>query len=40
VLKKQEEDLSMYQIKYTVLEKIRPLIEQATELEKAMHRAR
>ena len=38
VLKKTEESFSHYQVNYTLLEKIRPLIDQAKELEKNMHR--
>jgi ATP-dependent RNA helicase DDX24/MAK5 len=40
VLKKSEEDLKMFDVKYTILDKIRPLIDQAKELEKSVHRTR
>ncbi len=37
VLKKNENMIAMYHVKYAVLEKIRPLIEQARDIEKALH---
>jgi superfamily II DNA/RNA helicase len=37
VLKKSEDSIKMYQVKYAVLEKVRPLITQAKELEKGIH---
>lgn len=40
VLKKSEADLQMFDIKYSILDKIRPLIDQAKELEKSLHRTR
>jgi hypothetical protein len=36
-LKKKEEDLNMFNVKFSVLDKLRPLIDQAKELEKEMH---
>ena len=40
VLKKREDQISLYDIKYTVLERMRPLIDQAKEIEKSMHRSK
>ena len=37
MLKKSEDSIQMYQVKYAVLDKIRPLITQAKELEKGIH---
>lgn len=37
VLRKSEDSFTMYQVKYTMLEKMRPLITQAKELEKTVH---
>ena len=34
VLRKDEDSFTMYPVKYTVLERMRPLITQAKELEK------
>lgn len=36
-LKKSETQVGMYRLKYTILDKMRPLIEQAKTLEKQMH---
>lgn len=40
VLSKSEDSITMYDVKYTVLEKIKPLIDQAKDLEKSIHRSR
>lgn len=37
VLKKSEDSIAMYSIKYAVLEKLKPLISQAKDLEKTVH---
>ena len=37
MLKKSEYSIHLYQVKYVVLEKIRLLITQEKELEKAIH---
>lgn len=38
VLKKTEDDLQQFEVKYSVLEKIKPLIDQAKTIEKTVHR--
>lgn len=38
VLKKNEESFHFFNVQYSMLEKIRPLIDQAKELEKEIHR--
>jgi ATP-dependent RNA helicase DDX24/MAK5 len=40
VLAKKEEDFNLFDVKYSVLEKIRPLIDQAKDIEKNVHRSR
>lgn len=40
VLKKTEDDIHMFEVKYGVLDKIRPLIDQAKTLEKGIHQRR
>lgn len=40
VLKKTDESFSMFEVKYNVLDKIRPLIDQAKDLEKSLHRTK
>ena len=40
VLKKSEGSIQMYQVKYGVLDKLRPLITQAKDLEKGIHRSK
>lgn len=36
-MKKSEDQIKMFQVKYSALDKIRPLITQAKELEKSIH---
>ena len=38
VLRKKEEDIQQYEVKYNVLDKIRPLIDQAKVIEKQIHK--
>ena len=40
VLKKTDDSFSMFEVKYTVLDKIKPLIDQAKELEKSLHKTK
>jgi len=40
VLKKTEDDILMFEVKYGVLDKIKPLIDQAKTLEKGIHQRR
>mmetsp|Transcript_17520 Transcript_17520/g.29533 ORF Transcript_17520/g.29533 Transcript_17520/m.29533 type:complete len:147 (+) Transcript_17520:1769-2209(+) len=37
-MSKKEDSIGMFQVKYAVLEKIKPLIDQAKDLEKSIHR--
>jgi hypothetical protein len=38
VLKKTEDNFSLFEVKFHLLDKIRPLIDQAKEIEKTVHR--
>jgi superfamily II DNA/RNA helicase len=38
VLKKNDENLSMYQVSYTLLSKLEPLVETAKKFESAVHK--
>lgn len=38
VLRKKEEDIMQYEVKFNVLDKIRPLIDQAKVIEKTIHK--
>lgn len=40
VLKKSEDQIQLFPVKYSVLDKVRPLIEQTKDLEKKMHKTR
>lgn len=37
-MKKKEDDIHQYEVKYNVLDKIRPLIDQAIVIEKQIHK--
>ena len=40
VLKKSEDQIQQYEVKYSILEKVRPLIDQTKDLEKSMHKTK